>query len=43
MSKIAVNTQQSRTLSDIRDVLLPKLISGDMRVSDAQRIVERCA
>ena len=43
MSKIALSTQQSRTLSAIRDVLLPKLISGEMRLVNAERIVGRCA
>lgn len=35
----AVN--QSRTLSALRDALLPKLISGELPVPDAERIVER--
>jgi len=30
--------EQSRTLADLRDALLPKLISGELRVSDARRI-----
>jgi type I restriction enzyme S subunit len=34
-----VNTEQSRTLALLRDNLLPKLISGELRVSDAERIV----
>lgn len=34
---------QSRTLAAIRDALLPKLLSGEIRVKDAKRIVERCA
>jgi type I restriction enzyme S subunit len=29
----------SRTLAAIRDALLPKLISGELRVPDAERIV----
>jgi type I restriction enzyme S subunit len=33
---------ESGTISDLRDTLLPKLISGDLRVTDAERIVERC-
>lgn len=36
------NLHQSLTLADIRDTLLPKLISGDLRVPDAERIVGRC-
>ena len=31
---------QSRTLSTLRDTLLPKLISGELRVADAERVVE---
>ncbi|MXY51895.1 MAG: hypothetical protein F4Y86_05100 [Gammaproteobacteria bacterium] len=34
------NALQGRTLAQIRDVLLPKLISGELRVSDAEKIVE---
>jgi type I restriction enzyme S subunit len=33
---------QSRTLAALRDTLLPRLISGELRVPDAERIVERC-
>lgn len=29
-----------RTLGELRDLLLPKLLSGDLRVSDAERFVE---
>ena len=31
------------TLATLRDTLLPKLISGALRVPDAERIVGRCA
>ena len=34
--------QQCRTLAALRDTLLPKLISGELRVPDAERIVGRC-
>jgi len=34
---------QTRTLGAIRDALLPKLISGELRVSDAERILEKSA
>ena len=30
---------QSRTLAAVRDVLLPKLISGELRVNAAERLV----
>jgi type I restriction enzyme S subunit len=33
------NAQQSRALAQLRDTLLPKLISGELRVPDAERIV----
>ncbi len=31
---------ESRTLADLRDILLPKLMSGEIRVLDAQRVVK---
>lgn len=31
---------QSRTLASLRDTLLPKLISGELRVTEAERMVE---
>ena len=34
--KIANCERESRTLTTLRDALLPKLISGEIRVSDAQ-------
>lgn len=34
------NIEESRTLSAIRDALLPKLLSGEIRVKDAERFVE---
>lgn len=39
--KIRDATEDSRTLAQIRDTLLPKLISGELRISDAERIVEK--
>ena len=33
------NGQESRTLTDHRDALLPKLISGELRVSEEKRII----
>lgn len=41
-SKIINNRTQSRSLAALRDTLLPKLISGELRVSDAERIAARC-
>ena len=34
MERIRVNSEQSRTLSQIRDTLIPKLISGELDVSE---------
>jgi type I restriction enzyme S subunit len=39
-ARIKVNKQQSRTLALLRDTLLPKLISGELRMKDAERFVE---
>jgi type I restriction enzyme S subunit len=39
MEAIRQNLKQSRTLAALRDALLPKLISGELRVPDAERIV----
>jgi type I restriction enzyme S subunit len=37
--KSAQNRTQSRTLGQLRDALLPKLISGELRLPDAERIL----
>ena len=39
LQAIVANNLQSRTLAAIRDSLLPKLISGEIWVKDAERIV----
>ena len=36
-------TEQSRTLTTLRDILLPKLISGDIRLREAEKVVEAVA
>ena len=41
--KLVTNVGVSRTLAMLRDAMLPKLISGELRVPDAERIVGRCA
>lgn len=38
-SRIVENERESRTLATLRDTLLPKLISGELRVPDAERLV----
>ena len=39
LAKIAQNERECRTLAALRDALLPKLISGELRVKDAERFV----
>lgn len=34
-------TQESRTLAALRDTLLPKLISGELRVNNSERVIAR--
>ncbi len=40
VKKIVENIHKSHTLSQIRDTLLPKLLSGEIRVDDAVEILE---
>ena len=40
VERIITTRIESRTLAALRDALLPKLISGELRVRDAERIVE---
>jgi len=40
--RIRASMLQSRTLAALRDTLLPKLISGELRVPDVERIAGRC-
>jgi type I restriction enzyme S subunit len=40
MAKIHGNESQSRTLAALRDTLLPKLLSGELRVTDAVKEAE---
>ena len=37
---IRLNDEQSKTLASIRDALLPKLLSGEIRVGQAESVVE---
>jgi len=41
--KITEQTAQNRTLTQLRDNLLPKLLSGEMRIPDAEKLVEAVA
>tara|TARA_B100001250_G_scaffold412535_1_gene444004 strand:- start:1445 stop:2689 length:1245 start_codon:yes stop_codon:yes gene_type:complete len=38
--KIETNLNESETLVDLRDTLLPKLISGELKMPDAQNLLE---
>lgn len=42
LNQMRSNLFQSQNLAAVRDTLLPRLISGDLRVPDAERIVGRC-
>ncbi|MFQ5744952.1 MAG: restriction endonuclease subunit S [Acidobacteriota bacterium] len=43
LAHILANLRESRTLSAIRDALLPKLLSGEIRVKDAEAFLGRQA
>ncbi|XHX75715.1 MAG: restriction endonuclease subunit S (plasmid) [Stenomitos frigidus ULC029] len=38
--QVVNNLRQNKTLASIRDALLPKLLSGEIRVQDAEKVVE---
>ena len=40
LSKCITINVESRTLADLRDTMLPKLISGELRVRDAEKFME---
>ena len=42
-NKVVANQHQTRTLAELRDTLLPKLMSGEIRVRDADKEVEAVA
>jgi len=39
-AKVHITNQEAITLTSIRDALLPKLLSGEIRVQDAEKVVE---
>jgi type I restriction enzyme S subunit len=41
LAERAKNERESRTFAPLRDRLLPKLISGELRVKDGKRVCER--
>jgi type I restriction enzyme, S subunit len=40
MDRVKSNLQENRSLAALRDLLLPKLMSGKIRVGDAEQSVE---
>ena len=38
--KISIQAKESRTLAKLRDRLLPKLMSGELRIADAEKLAE---
>ena len=38
-----INTQESLILTDLRDTLLPKLISGELKVPEAENLIEEAS
>jgi type I restriction enzyme S subunit len=40
VKKMTENRRESRTLAQTRDLLLPKLMSGEIRIKDAEKVVE---
>jgi type I restriction enzyme, S subunit len=43
VQRIKAGRRENKTLTALRDTLLPKLISGELRVKDAEKIVEAAA
>jgi len=43
LERILMNRRESRTLAATRDLLLPRLVSGELRVKDAEHAVEAAA
>lgn len=42
-AKINFNRNESNTLAQFRDLLLPKLMSGEISIRDAEKMVEDAA
>ena len=40
LERIDISSQESRSLQKLRDALLPRLISGELRVPDAEKMLE---
>ena len=39
-NKIKLNIEETKNLISLRDALLPKLISGELQIPDAENLVE---
>jgi type I restriction enzyme S subunit len=39
LSRVLSNREESRTLAQLRDLLLPKLMSGEIRLHEAEKLV----
>ncbi len=40
-NEITTKIHESKSLAQLRDIILPKLISGELRIADAERFLER--
>ena len=40
IEKAGFNMRENMVLSELRDTLLPKLISGELRIPDAEKFLE---
>jgi len=43
LDRVLANRSESRTLAQARDLLLPRLMSGELRVAEAERLAEEVA
>jgi type I restriction enzyme S subunit len=43
IGRVLANCKEAKTLAATRDLLLPRLMSGELRVKDAERVVETAA
>jgi hypothetical protein len=41
LAKTSAGEQESRTLAALRDALLPRLVSGELRVPNTKHVIER--
>jgi len=39
--KMLANDVESKSLTNLRDALLPKLLSGELRVPDVEKLIEK--